>query len=196
MDIQDGVGRRMEPGTGAWALPASQMLVADLVEEFNSAPDSETLVARVLHRAVLETRSDRAVISWIDGDEMIVAGCLDPFGEPVVTGSRWPLAGEQVSVLALSAGRCGGGDARWDGPGPCRRQPGAARHLCRPQATAGGAGVGGRRAHGHPLCEPAAGRGVRRRGPRRARRHRPLRRPAAPRCSARRPARRRAGRAG
>lgn len=123
MDIQDGVGRRIEPGTSAWALPASQMLVADLVEEFNSAPDSETLVARVLHRAVLETRSDRAVISWIDGDEMIVAGCLDPFGEPVVTGSRWPLAGEQVSVLALSGGRAEAGTLDHSAPGLAQASP-------------------------------------------------------------------------
>ena len=85
--------------------PAAKARVPELVDEFNTAPDSQALVTRVLHRAVMETRSDRGVVSWIDGDEMIVAGCHDPFGEPVATGSRWPLAGEQVSAVALAAGR-------------------------------------------------------------------------------------------
>jgi len=80
-------------------------LVAELVEEFNSASDSQALVRLVLQRAVLETRSDRGVMSWIDGNEMIVAGCHDPFGELVPIGSRWPLAGEQVSAVAVAAGR-------------------------------------------------------------------------------------------
>lgn len=44
-------------------------------------------------------------MSWIDGNEMVVAGCHDPFGELVPVGSRWPLAGEQVSTVALAAGR-------------------------------------------------------------------------------------------
>ncbi len=83
----------------------AEALIPELVEDFNSAPAGEALIARVLHRAVLETRSDRGVMSWIDGDEMIVAGCHDPFGESVPTGSRWPLAGEQLSRLALAAGR-------------------------------------------------------------------------------------------
>jgi signal transduction histidine kinase len=58
----------------------------------------------VVGRAVLATRSDRGVMSWIDGNEMIVAGCHDPFGELVPVGGRWPLAGEQVSKVALAAG--------------------------------------------------------------------------------------------
>jgi signal transduction histidine kinase len=62
-------------------------------------------VQLVLHRAVLETRSDRGVMSWIDGNEMIVAACHDPFGELVPVGGRWPLAGEEVSKVALAAGR-------------------------------------------------------------------------------------------
>ena len=105
MDIQDGVGRRTEPGARAFAHPGCLSLVPELVDEINGAPDGESLVARVLHRAVMETRSDRGVISWIDGDEMIVAGCHDPYGEPVEIGSRWPLASERVSAVALAAGR-------------------------------------------------------------------------------------------
>jgi signal transduction histidine kinase len=62
-------------------------------------------VQRVLGRAVLETRSDRGVMSWIDGNEMIVAACHDPLGELVPVGDRWPLAGEHVSRLALAARR-------------------------------------------------------------------------------------------
>ena len=106
MDIQDGVGRRtVGPARTCPSTPGTEALVAELVEEFNTAPDGQALVARVLHRAVMETKSDRGVVSWIDGNEMIVAGCHDPFGEPVATGSRWPLAGEQVSAVALAAGR-------------------------------------------------------------------------------------------
>jgi signal transduction histidine kinase len=100
-------------------------LVAELVEEFNSASDSQALVRLVLHRAVLETRSDRGVMSWIDGNEMIVAGCHDPFGELVPIGSRWPLAGEQVSAVALAAGRpeaASYGELDLDGVSPALRE--------------------------------------------------------------------------
>jgi signal transduction histidine kinase len=105
MEIQDGVGRRTVGGQGACRRPGAAALIPELVEEFNTSPDSEALVTRVLHRAIIETKSDRGVVSWIDGDEMIVAGCHDPFGEPVAIGSRWPLAGEHVSAVALAAGR-------------------------------------------------------------------------------------------
>jgi signal transduction histidine kinase len=99
------VGERTAPERRTGSDPASAALVAEMVDEFNSASDSEALVGMVLHRAVLETRSDRGVLSWIDGNEMIVAGCHDPFGELVPIGSRWPLAGEQVSAMARAAGR-------------------------------------------------------------------------------------------
>ena len=105
MDTRDGVEKRTEPGARVLARAGSESLTTDLVDDFNGAPDRESLVERVLRRAVTETRSDRGVISWIDGDEMIVAGCHDPLGEPVDVGSRWPLASEQVSALALAAGR-------------------------------------------------------------------------------------------
>lgn len=99
------MGERTAPERRTGSDPASAALVADLVSELNSASDSQALVGLVLRRAVLETRSDRGVLSWIEGNQMIVAGCHDPFGELVPVGSRWPLAGEQVSVLALAAGR-------------------------------------------------------------------------------------------
>jgi signal transduction histidine kinase len=99
------VGERTAPERRTGSDPASAALVADLVNELNSASDSQAVVGMVLRRAVLETRSDRGVMSWIDGSEMIVAGCHDPFGELVPIGSRWPLAGEQVSAVALAAGR-------------------------------------------------------------------------------------------
>jgi signal transduction histidine kinase len=105
MESQDGVGRRSVHRPRACQHPAPEALTPQLVEDFNTAPDRQTLVTRVLHRAVMETKSDRGVVSWIDGDEMIVAGCHDPFGELVATGSRWPLGGEQVSAVALAVGR-------------------------------------------------------------------------------------------
>ncbi|MDQ6856227.1 MAG: HAMP domain-containing histidine kinase [Candidatus Dormibacteraeota bacterium] len=105
MEIQDGLGRTTVRGAGACSHPGAAALIPRLVEEFNAAPDTQTLVTRLLQHAVTETRSDRGVVSWIDGNEMIVAGCHDPFGEPVATGSRWPLAGEQVSAVALAEGR-------------------------------------------------------------------------------------------
>ncbi len=105
MRTQDGVGRTAVSSSPTLSQGDIEGLFADLVEHFNAAVDTAELVTRLLQRAVLETRSDRGVISWIEGDEMVVAGCHDPFGEPVATGSRWPLAGEQVSTLALAAGR-------------------------------------------------------------------------------------------
>jgi signal transduction histidine kinase len=105
MDIQDGVGGRTDPGARAVAHPGSMSLIPEFLDELNGAPDAGSLMARVLQRAVMETRSDRGVISWIDGNEMIVAGCHDRLGEPVEIGSRWPLASEHVSALALAAGR-------------------------------------------------------------------------------------------
>jgi signal transduction histidine kinase len=105
MEIQDDVGQRAGLGRRPLGDPAIETLVVDLVEDFNSAAEWEALVRLVLNRAVRETRSDRGVISWIDGNEMIVAGCHDPFGELVEVGSRWPLASDEVSVVALAAGR-------------------------------------------------------------------------------------------
>ncbi len=89
----------------SFGVPAAETLVPELVEEFNSATEWGAVVQLVLTRAVTDTCSDRGVISWIDGNEMVVAGCHDPFGEPVEVGSRWPLAGDQVSAVALAAGR-------------------------------------------------------------------------------------------
>lgn len=91
------------PGAHSF-VPGATTLATDLLEDFNAAADSDSLIARVLHRAVMETRSDRGIVSWIEGNEMIVAGCHDPFGEPMQIGSRWPLAGEQVSAVALAQG--------------------------------------------------------------------------------------------
>lgn len=105
MEIQDDVGQRAVPGRRRQRHTATDALVLELVEDFNAASDWEAVVHRVLTRAVTETRSDRGVISWIDGNEMIVAGCHDPLGERVEVGSRWPLAGDDVSRLALAAGR-------------------------------------------------------------------------------------------
>jgi signal transduction histidine kinase len=106
MDTQDGVGQRTLHRPPARSQgPAQEAMITQLVDEFNGALDSESLVATVLQRAVMETRSDRGVISWIEGNEMVVAGSHDPFGEPLEVGSRWPLAGEQVSAVALAAGR-------------------------------------------------------------------------------------------
>jgi signal transduction histidine kinase len=93
------------PGPRLLRGSANETLAAELVEEFNTASDTEAAVRLVLHRAVMETRSDRGVISWIEGSEMVVAGCFDPVGELVPVGSRWPLAGEQVSAVALAEGR-------------------------------------------------------------------------------------------
>ena len=103
MDIQDGVGRRIV----GQRLPGDpdEALVRALIETLNDALDPAEVVREVVLRAVTETRSDRGVLSWIDGNEMIVAWCHDPFGELVPVGSRWPLAGEQVTRLALEDGQ-------------------------------------------------------------------------------------------
>ncbi|MGH7722890.1 MAG: sensor histidine kinase [Candidatus Dormibacteria bacterium] len=111
IEIQDDVGPLAAPEHRSLG-PAQAGLVGDLVDEFNAASDSDDLVRAVIGRAVLETRSDRGVLSWIDGDEMVVAGCHDPVGEVVPIGSRWPLAGEQVGAVALAAGRQEAGSER------------------------------------------------------------------------------------
>ncbi len=105
MEIQDGVGGRTAEDARSCASARAARLIPALVSDLNSAPHSDAMVRTLLQRAVTETRSDRGVISWIDGDEMIVAGCHDPFGELVMPGSRWPLASEQLSAVALAAGR-------------------------------------------------------------------------------------------
>jgi signal transduction histidine kinase len=104
MDLKDDVGQRTRPRRRRPADPAAQALALDLLDEFNSAAEAAELVQLVLHRAVVETRSDRGVISWIDGGEMIVAGCYDPFGEPLKAGRRWPLGTDEISALALASG--------------------------------------------------------------------------------------------
>lgn len=76
-----------------------------LNDAFTSVDDSSELLREVVRRAVVETRSDRGVLCWIEGDEMVVACCYDTFGEHVPVDSRWPLAAEQVTRLALAAGR-------------------------------------------------------------------------------------------
>lgn len=105
MEITHGAGRPSVPREPAPGEPSPAHHVAQLVAEFNSASDSDALVRLVLERAVLETRSDRGVICWIDGSEMVVAGCHDPHGELVAVGSRWPLASEQVTAIALASGQ-------------------------------------------------------------------------------------------
>lgn len=87
-------------------------MALDVMDDFNSVSDPGELVRQVLLRAVVETRSDRGIMSWIVGDEMIVADCYDPAGEIVPTGSRWPLAGEQVTALALARGGAEAGSYR------------------------------------------------------------------------------------
>jgi signal transduction histidine kinase len=79
-------------------------LALEVIDNFNGVSDPGELVRQVLLRAVVETRSDRGVISWIEGSEMVVACSYDAIGELVPVGSRWPLAGEQVSALALAGG--------------------------------------------------------------------------------------------
>jgi signal transduction histidine kinase len=105
MEMQDGVGGRTALGPRSFARARAATLIPELIGDLNAAPDSEAMVRTLLQRAVAETRADRGVISWIEGDEMIVAGCHDPFGELVMTGSHWPLASEQVTTVALTAGR-------------------------------------------------------------------------------------------
>lgn len=105
MEIQDDVGLKRRSEGSAVRLASADALATDLVKEFNAAVDTGELVRLIMLRAVIDTRSDRGVISWIDGNEMVVAGCYDPFGELVAVGSRWPLAGEQVTQVALAVGR-------------------------------------------------------------------------------------------
>ncbi|HEX4756254.1 MAG TPA: GAF domain-containing sensor histidine kinase [Candidatus Dormibacteraeota bacterium] len=87
-------------------------MALEVIDDFNSVSDPGELVRQVLLRAVVETRSDRGIISWIAGDEMIVADCYDPAGEIVPAGSQWPLAGEQVTALALTGGGAEAGSYR------------------------------------------------------------------------------------
>jgi signal transduction histidine kinase len=125
MEIQDDVGQRAGPARRPFTGPATEGLVDDLLDEFNSAAEAGDLVRLVLHRAVVETRSDRGVISWIDGSEMIVAGCHDQFGDLVDVGSRWPLASEEVSSVALATGRPEAGSTgplEIDGLSPAMRE--------------------------------------------------------------------------
>lgn len=111
MDISEREGERIhdDARTSAGAREAS---AADLIEEFASVAEPEALLRLVVLRAVVETASDRGVLSWIEGDEMIAAHSDDPFGAPVPTGSRWPLGGEKVGRRARLEGRPVSGEFR------------------------------------------------------------------------------------
>lgn len=105
MEIQDEVGRLGVSFTRALGLRRLDVVSLDVLADFNSAAAPGELVRLVMMRAVIETGSDRGLISWIDGNEMVVASCYDPFGELAPIGSRWPLAGDQVIAVARAAGR-------------------------------------------------------------------------------------------
>lgn len=104
MDIGDRVAGRQPAHADQRVGDPGTMLPA-LVEEFASVAEPAALLRSVLLRMVVATDSDRGIISWIDGEEMIVADCYDPFGEVIAPGSRWPLEASEVTRLALAAGR-------------------------------------------------------------------------------------------
>jgi signal transduction histidine kinase len=105
MDMSDRVAA--PPGE---RVPDPARMLPALVEEFASVAEPEALLRSVLLRMVVETVSDRGIISWVDGEDMVVADCYDPFGAVVAPGSRWPLDGSQLARLALAAGRPASGD--------------------------------------------------------------------------------------
>jgi signal transduction histidine kinase len=112
MELQDDVGSRGVTFARTVGVGEARTVALELIDDFNSVSDPSELVRQVLLRAVVETRSDRGVISWIVGDEMIVADCYDPVGEIVPAGSHWPLAREQVTALALAGGGAEAGSYR------------------------------------------------------------------------------------
>jgi signal transduction histidine kinase len=121
MEIKADVGWQGVAYASTTGVEEVHTLALELIDDFNGVSDPAELVRQVLLRAVAETRSDRGVISWIDGSEMIVACSHDPFGELVPTGSRWPLAGEQVTAMALAGGGVEAGsyeDVTLDGVSP------------------------------------------------------------------------------
>lgn len=112
MEIQAEMGWRGVALAGALGEGTDDAVVREMMADFNGVSDPGEVVRHVLLRAVLETRSDRGLISWIEGDEMIVACSHDPAAEIVPAGSHWPLAGEQVIELALAAGSAAAGSYR------------------------------------------------------------------------------------
>jgi signal transduction histidine kinase len=112
MELQDDVGSPGVTFARTVGVGEARTVALELIDDFNSVSDPSELVRQVLLRAVVETRSDRGIISWIVGDEMIVADCYDPAGEIVPAGSHWPLAGEQVTALALAGGGAEAGSYR------------------------------------------------------------------------------------
>jgi signal transduction histidine kinase len=133
MKSQADVGWRGVACARTLEVGEAHMLALELIDDFNRVSDPSEVVRLVLLRAVVETRSDRGVISWIAGDEMVVACSHDPFGEVVPVGSRWPLAGEQVTALALAAGGVEAGsyeDVELEGLSPALAQTySGLRHL-------------------------------------------------------------------
>lgn len=105
IEIEDDAVRRNVQRPRMIRDSPDQALAAELVEEFNAAGEPPQIVRLLLQRAVSATRSERGVVSWIEGSEMVVAGCLDASGHLVPVGSRWPLAGEQVTAVALAQRR-------------------------------------------------------------------------------------------
>ena len=91
------IGERARHGDG--------MMHSQLASEFASVSEPADLLRLVVMRAVIETLSDRGIVSWLDGEEMIVADCYDPFGEPTPLGSRWLLESSEVARVARATGR-------------------------------------------------------------------------------------------
>ena len=109
MESQENVGP--QPGAQLQALAERRVPTAglDVNEDRNPATEPADLVRQVVLRAVDRTGSDRGVLSWVEGDEMVVAWSHDPDGELVPVGSRWPLAGDEVVAMTLASDRPGVG---------------------------------------------------------------------------------------
>ena len=87
-------------------------LAVDLVHELNGSSGVGDLTQRVLAKAVTATSSDRGTLSWVEGDGLIVAGSVDPIAGRLDPGSRWPLPSDEVTRIALAAGRSESGPFR------------------------------------------------------------------------------------
>ena len=90
---------------GERARHGDDMMHRELASEFASVTEPADLLRLVVMRSVIETLSDRGIVSWLDGEDMVVADCYDPFGGPAPVGSRWPLETSEVVRLARTTGK-------------------------------------------------------------------------------------------
>ena len=83
----------------------------ELTLELASALDDHEVMRRLLERAAESARADRATLSLVEGDEMIVQDGYDRDGRPIPAGGRYRIPPGSPTERAIQTGRPKTGEA-------------------------------------------------------------------------------------